>query len=937
MTPADRDPLSDRALLARCYRLLLHLYPPSFRRRFGADMAELFSDRCRQAERQRGRTGLLLACRRALSDLLVHAAAERWSARTARRTRRAARPARRPTTGDLMATLAQDLRYALRGLRNQPGFTAVAVLTLTLGIGANSTIFSLVEAALLRPLPYAEPERLVRIQGVRLDGPEGGGGSSNLSAPDFLDYARMSRSLDSAGVHGWTGGTVTLTAGGAEATIAGAGSAGIRSAGVGGAEAEQVPAARVSSGIFRTLGVQPALGRLFGPDEDRPGRPEVAVISNALWQRRFAADPGIVGRSIQLNGTPVPMVGVLPADFRYPEPDTLRGVTQPDVLRPIDFDPKQSSRDGRYLHGVGRLRPGVSRRAAEAEIQAIAARLRKLYPVEDFARSVRLVGLADDLVAGARPVLVLLLGAVACVLLIACANIANLLLARGTTRRSEMAMRAALGAAPGRLLRLLLTESLVLALGGGALGVALAAAAIRLLSAWGHGLLPRAAAAGLNGPVLVYSAALALATGLVFGLASSFQSTRPSLGEDLRRGTAGAGSSRGAGAARRALVVAEVALSLLLLIAAGLLIESFWRLRRVDPGFSPERVLSFQLSLPLSRYPEGSESRFYERLYKRVATLPGVEAAGGANMLPLSGDYSCDGIQIDAHPVPKAQAPCAEARSVSPGYFRALRIPLLAGRLFDGRDAERSTAVAIVNRAMARRFWPGQDPLGKTFVYLGREQGNRRLVVGVAGDLRHFGIEREPEPEFYTPQMQQPSYHAMAVVVRAAADPGRLLPALRRAVAALDPLIPVYRPRALSELVAADIAAPRLRTTILGAFAGLALLLALVGIYGVLAFIVGQRTREIGIRKALGASHRDLLRLLLAQTMAPALAGIALGLAAAFLAARALGGLLFGVAPTDPLLFTLAPLLLGAAALLASYLPTRRAASIEPRIALQAE
>jgi predicted permease len=583
-------------------------------------MTELFADRCSEARRKRGRAGLVLTCWRALGDLLSQAASERWVSHTALRGARSPRLVRPATGASFMSTVAQDVRYALRGLRNQPAFTAVAGLTLTLGIGANTTIFSLVEAALLRPLPYAEPERLVRIRSVDLrEGTQSD--SANISGPDFLDLARASRSLTAAGVHGWTGGTVTLTAG------------------AGGGEPEQVPAARVSSGIFSALGTQPAVGRLFGLDEDRPGPPDVVVISNGLWQRRFAADPRIVGRTLQVNGTTATVVGVLPTDFRYPEPDTLRSAHQPDVLRPVDFDPKASSRSGRYLHALGRLRQGVSLRTAEAELQAIASHLARQYS-DDSERGVRLAGLADDLVGGARPVLVLLLGAVSCVLFIACANIANLLLARGTARRSELAVRAALGAARGRLLRLLLTESLVLALAGSALGVALAVVAIRLLAAWGQGQLPHAASAGLDGVVLSYSLALALGTGLAFGLASAYQSAQPELGDDLRRGTSGGGVAPRAGAARRLLVVAEVALSLVLLIGAGLLIESFWRLQRVDPGFSPERVVAFELSLPLARYPEGSESRFYERLYQRAAALPGVEAVGGANMLPLSGDYS---------------------------------------------------------------------------------------------------------------------------------------------------------------------------------------------------------------------------------------------------------------------------------------------------------
>jgi putative ABC transport system permease protein len=804
-----------------------------------------------------------------------------------------------------------DLRHALRGLRRQPGFTAAAVLTLALGLGASAAIFSLVEAALLRPLPYPRPERLVRVIGARL--PAAGSAPENISAQDFLDFARESRSLEVLGAHGWTGGGVTLTGGG---------------------EAERVPSALVSSGLLRALGVQPAAGRFFRPDEDRPRPPRIVVISHGLWTRRFAADPRLIGSAIRLNGMPAVVIGVLPAGFRFPEADTLRASHPPDVLRLIDFDPHESSRTGRFLQAVGRLRSGIGLAAAETELRAIAARLERLHPAEDFGRSMRLVSLTEDLAGGAGPVLLLLLAAVACLLLVACANVANLLLARGMARHGEMAVRTALGATAGRLVQMLLVESLALAAIGGMLGVGAAAAAIRLLSAWGAGILPHAASAGLNARVVLFSLALTAVTGLVFGLAPAWQSARQGPGPALRQAAAGAGTSRSAAAARRGLVVAEVALALVLLIGAGLLIESYWRLRRVDPGFSPERVIAADLALPLARYPEGTESRFYERLYERAASLPGVEAAGGVNILPLDGNYSCDGIQIAEHPVPAGQEPCAEARSASPGYFRAMGIPLVAGRTFDSGDTASSARVIIVNQAMARRFWPGEDPLGKTLTYLRDSSGGPRRVVGVVGDVRHFGLDREPAPELYTPQPQPPSFHGMTVVLRARTRPAALLAALRREVAALDPLVPVYRTRTLAEMVSADAASPRLRTAILGAFAALALLLAMIGIYGVLACIVGQRTREIGIRRALGAGDGHLLRMLLGQTMAPALAGVGLGLVAALAATRLLSGLLFGVAPADPLLFTACPLLLTAAALAASWLPSRRAARIEPRVAL---
>ncbi|HVT61428.1 MAG TPA: ABC transporter permease [Thermoanaerobaculia bacterium] len=812
-----------------------------------------------------------------------------------------------------MDSLRQDLRYALRTLAAQPGFSAVALLTLALGIGANSAIFSLVNAVLLRPLPYPGPERLVRISGVSAEEPNT---AANISAQDFRDFERQSRLLSSLGAHSSVLGG-TLTAGG---------------------EAEQVGLARVSSGFLRALGVTPALGRFFRPDEDRAGAPDLVILSDGLWHRRFAGDRGIVGRPILVNELPRMVVGVLPPAFRFPTPESIGGSNTPELLVPIDFDPNVNSRSGRWLEAVGRLRPGAAAAAASAELGAIAARLERLYPGDDFHKSARATPLAGELVGGTRPALLLLAGAVGLVLLIACANLANLLLARGAARQREIAIRAALGAARGRVVRQLLTESLALSLAGGLLGLLLAAGTVWTLRDRGIASLPRGEAAGIDGAVVAFTLVLACATGLACGLAPALHGSRPDLQASLKSAGPAQSADRGAGRLRRLLVVSEVALSLLLLYGAGLLIESLWRLERVDPGFVPERVVTLRLALPLSRYPEGSESRFYDRLYERVAALPGVTAVSGANILPLDGDYSCDGIQIDERPLPQGQQPCAEARSVNQDYFRTMGIPLLAGRAFGPGDGEKAPRVVIINQAMARRFWPGENPLGKTLTYEGRRQGDSRRIVGIVGDDRHFGLDREPDPEFYTPQPQQPSYHAMALVIRTGATSrATLLREVRRELAALDPRVPLFGVRTLDDLVGAAVAAPRLRTLLLGAFAALALLLAMVGIYGVLAFTAGRRTHEIGIRKALGAQDRAVRRLLLRETMAPAAAGIGIGLLAALPAGRLLSSLLFGMTANDPAVIAAAALALAATALLASYLPARRASRIAPLAALRRE
>src|SRR5581483_957977 len=777
-----------------------------------------------------------------------------------------------------------DLRPAIRSLRKQPGFTAVALATLALGIGANTAIFSVVHAVLLAPLPYPDADRLVRVRGEEL----GSRDHDNLSPLDFLDLrARAQRFERLAAYNNY-----------ADATLTGAG------------EPERVAGTRVTADFFAALHVAPMIGRDFRADDDRPDSAPVAVLSYGFWTRRFGSSPSIVGTRVQLNSVPTEILGVLPAWFRHPLEENHR---QPDVFVPLRIDPKNDPRGGHYLQAIGLLTRGTSLADAAADLRGIAADLARTYPKSNTGRSVTIEPLLESIVGDTREPLYILLGAVSFVLLIACANLANLMLARSTTRRREIAVRQALGASRAQLVRQFLTESVVLSIAGGACGLVAAASLVRALAAVGAAEIPRGDSIAIDGVVYVFAFALSVATGLVFGVGPALAATRQQPREALQHGGR-TGAAPSQGRLQRMLVAGEVALALMLLVAAGLLVKSLWKLSHVDPGFHAEQVLTLRTSLPLARYPEGDEIPFYQRLEARLAALPGIRTVGAVNILPLSSNYSCDAFTIDGRPpFAPGQEPCAENRSITPGYFDAMAIPLLRGRAFTRFDVEGAAPVAIVSDEMARRFWPGQDAIGARVRY----RDSSRTIVGIVAGVKHFGLDRDAPFELYTPHAQQPSYHTMTLVLRTPLDADAVVPMVRGVLASIDRDIPISNVEAMQRVVSDSTADSRFRTLLLAAFAALAIVLALVGVSGVIAFSASRRTQEIGVRVALGATERRVTAMIVGQGLVPAALGAAAGLAGALALTRVLSGLLFGVSPSDPLVFGASAAALMTAALVA--------------------
>jgi putative ABC transport system permease protein len=829
-----------------------------------------------------------------------------------------------------MQTLWQDLRFGARMLLKQPGFTLIAVLTLALGIGANTAIFSVVNAVLLRALPYEESEHLVFLseRAPRMDG-------VSIAWPNYLDWRDRNYVFEQIGVYNRD--SYNLTESG---------------------EPERLLAGQVTAELFAALRVNAALGRVFTNDEDKPGAAPVVVLSHGVWQRRFGGDPGVVNKTIKLNDQSYTVIGVTPPGFQFP----ARVELWVSVGRLTGTDAYQGRGNHMGLYGVARLKPDVTVEQARAELTNIAAALEKQFPATNQGQQVSVSTLKDSIVEDAGTALWILLGAVGFVLLIACANVANLLLARASTRRREMAVRLALGAGRWRIVRQLLTESALLALLGGGLGVALAAWGIDVILAISPGGIPRASEIGLDGSVLAFTAAVSLVTGIAFGLLPALQAGSVSLQETLKE--SGRGLAAGRHWARSVLVVGQIALTLALLVGAGLLLRSFHRLQQVNPGFAYERLLTFRVALPERKYPAFEQRvNFYRQLVENLQSLPGVESAAVSSGLPLGNTGWQSSVTIVGRPVPPPnERILVDNLLAGPSYFRTMGIPLLRGRWFDERDNrdhlrngslnEVAGLVAgvkaiIVDEEFARRHFPGEDPVGQRIRLFGDPSDPHTpapTIVGVVGRVKVDGLRAESNrPQCYVPFYQMP-FAGMSVVVKSSTDggdptqlPDHLVAAVRRQVTQLDAAQPIYSVRTMGKIRSDSLASERLNLTLLGLFAALALTLAVVGLYGVMSYVVAERTHELGVRLALGAQVRDVYALILRQGMRLALLGVALGLGGALALTRLLKQLLFGVNATDPLTFGGVALLLVGVALLACWIPARRATKVDPMIALRCD
>jgi len=810
--------------------------------------------------------------------------------------------------------MIQDLRYGVRMLLKNPGFTLMAVLTLSLGIGANTAIFSVMNATLLRPLPYQNPDQLLMVWGTNPGG-FGWRGKTGFSAPSFLDYQEQNQVFERMATFNGVGFTLTEVG-----------------------HPENIAGGLVTPEFFEVLAVQPILGRAFLPEEMQAGRDHVAVLNYNFWQRRFGSDPQIIGQTIRLDATPYTVIGVLPQGFDFSIPDYFKSR---DLWVPALLPRDNAERGHKYLSVIARLKSGVMLRQAEQEMGAITARLAQAYPGQMTGFGVKLVPLHEQIVGDLRLVLLLLFGAVGFVLLIACANVANLQLARASTRQKEISIRAALGASRLRLLRQLLTESVLLAVIGGALGLLLAAWGIRLLT--GLGRVPSGTVVTLDSAVLAYSLLLSLITGILFGLAPALQSTPQRLSESLKEGGRNSAASSSGLRLRRLLTVSEVALSLILLVGAGLLIRSFVGLLRVNPGFETKNILTAHFELPKYAYPEASkQAAFYTQVMERIKALPGVTAVGATDELPPTMGRHSNTFSIEGHPpIDQAnQSLAVQSRLVTAEYFQVMGIPLIGGRVFSDTDDEAATPVALINQTFARRFFPNENPIGQHLRFGSANPWS--TIVGVVGDVRGFGLDKQPNSEIYLPSQQHNflPYHPLShmhLVVRAGSDPNGLAAAVLGAVRELDKDLPPPSARTMETVLAASIAERRSNMLLLGVFAMIALILAGVGVYGVISYAVAQRTQEIGIRMALGARPLDIITLVMRNGMSLVFIGIALGIVGAWALTRWMASLLFEVSATDPLTFAVIALLLALVALLACWIPAWRATQVDPMVALRHE
>ena len=878
----------------RWFRRMLRLLPFDARADYGAEMERLFREQRRDAKHE-GHTGLLKLWGRTIAGLLAVGPREH------------------------VAQLVQDVRYALRGMRRNASLVFVAVLTLGLGMGANTAIFGVVQAVLLRPLPYQDPDGLVAVWN-RWDGSP----AAALSNPEYLDYAEQSRTLVMAAA---SGGAVNVSGGTGDP--------------------ERVFAAGISVNALDVLGTPPALGRGFRAEDAREGAPPVAILSDGFWRRRFGGDPAIVNGTVSVNGVSTRVVGIMRPGVLLP--NEIRSMTRAELYLPAIFNPAapRARRGGHYLQAFARLRPGTSRQAASAEMDAILRPLRERYPDEhdqgNFGIVVR--SLREDLVGDSRPVLIVLTGAVALMLLLACANVANLILARGAARRRELAVRAALGASRFRMLRQLLTESALLSLAGAAAGLLVALWAQKALIALGGSALPRLDQLSFDGTVFIFAGALAIGTTVLFGLLPAFQTARSGHSPSLNHSDRGAIGGRTR--LRRALVVCQVSAAVVLMVAAGLLIKSFVRLTSVPGGFDAENLLTMRLSLPASRYPaRGDVAAYFTRLTNQVNALPGVRSAAAGTGLPLaaaSGDWSFD---IEGLPRIGTRYPgAADWYLVTPGYFETLGVPLKRGRLPVASDDSAAAPVVIINETTARTLFAHEDPIGRRIRFsrgTGAEQP-WRTIVGIVGDVRFHGLETPPRPEVFMPYEQFIHFaaggqaRAMTLIVKAERLPLSLVPPIRSLLRKLDPQVPPASVADMTSVVSDSVSDRRLSVVLISAFGLLALALALTGLYGVMAYSVAQRTRELGVRMALGATRASVLAMVVSEGLRMVLAGAAIGLIAALLLTARLATMLYQVEPRDVSVLAAATGLLLAVALVASGVPARRATRVDPVVALRAD
>ncbi len=896
------------------YRAFLALFTAQFRQAHTADVIELFRDRYREVYRRAGLRDILSFLVRAYLDALWHGLMERWDERRAK----IAAPQKKPTDGWFSWSFIHDLRYSFRNLQRSRGFTAIAVLTLAIGIGANTAIFSVANGVLLQPLPYDSPEDLVAL--YTYFNPESGRNVPKyaVGSPEYFEYLAQQESMESVAAISTEMLTITDGEGDPEIVIAG----------------------YVSSSMFSVLKAPPLFGRtLIAADDGAEPKP-VFVLGYGLWQRRFGGDPSVIGQTIdagldtesEVKGE---IVGIMPEDFAFPTPDT-------ELWTPLPLDPARTSRGAHWFYMIARLAQDVTYEQAQAELKTLMINWAKVYPEHHTGHGLFMMPLLDDYVGNVRPAILLLLGAVGLVLLIACANVANLLLARGEGRRREVAVKSALGAGRWRLIQQLLTESLLLASLGGVMGVVLAQVGVDALLAIEGGSLPRLELIGLEGRVLVFTLGAVILTSLIFGLMPALQASSLDMTSAFKVGNRSVTASRQRTVFRKVLIVSEVALALILVIGAGLVTKSFRQLLRVDPGFRADHLLTARLSLPAADYSGPEAVIFYNRVKEELEALPEVESSAIVSRPPLYMDRSASRFHIEGRPdsTPDEAGWKASHVLASPGVFETLAIPLRRGRLLNETDRAGSQLTVVIDEEMARMYWPGEDPIGRK-IRFARSDGPWHTIVGIVGKVKFDGLRIEC-PTYYHNHAQTATwadFHArtMSVVVRTRAEPTSLAGPLRDIVRSLDPNLAVIRIQTMEELVSKEVAQPRFLMTLIGVFASIALILGAIGVYGVISHGVAQRTHEIGIRMALGARGGEVARMVLRQGLGLSLLGVLAGLGAAYGATRFLSGLLFEVSPTDPRTYGAMAMIMLLVGLIASYLPARRATKVDPLVALREE